>query len=82
MRGISSSAYLSAELTIYSRAQRYARQVKTPTLHCPLTQTPLFGLSVHGVPSLTFPKENTSAFLVAQLSLHLSPLLPENSIQK
>ena len=40
------------------------------TLHCPLTQNVLSGLSEHGVPSCTFPNVVVSPFVVAQLRVH------------
>ena len=40
------------------------------TLHCPLTQNVLSGLSEQGVPSFTFPNVVVSPFVVAQLRVH------------
>lgn len=50
------------------------------TSHCPLMQIPLSGLSVHGVPSLTFPKVVVSPSVVAQFRTHLA--FPKNSVRK
>lgn len=47
------------------------------TLHCPLRQTPLLGVSEHGVPSLTLPNDVVSPSVVAQLKTHLGE--PKNN---
>ena len=48
------------------------------TLHCPLRQTPLLGVSEHGVPSFTLPKLVVSPAVVAHFRTHLGP--PEKKI--
>ena len=50
------------------------------TLHCPLTQNVLSGLSEQGVPSFTFPNVVVSPFVVAQLRVHFGEPETEDKI--